>query len=398
METGHDILFFWVARMIMMGLWFTDKPPFHTVYLHGLIRDKYGRKISKTLGNTIDPLDIIAKYGTDPLRFTLITSGTPGNDVNLDTDKVEYNFKFINKIWNITKLVKMNLESDLQTGLPAKSSLDLPARWILSRMTKMIQSVQYLFDIYQYGEAGNQILSFMWDEFAPWYLEMAKHPLYNGTNEQKDATRRVMVAVLDTCLRLLHPYMPFMTEEAWSYIPHTEDALIIAKWPQADESLLDEAAENDMTIVMELVRNIRNIRKDYNVDPAKRIQALIQGGTHTELMQDYAYVFGRLCNVADAKLLDTDAPAPANSAVAVVADVSLYLPLEDMMDLKQECARLNKEKTGLSEQIAKLQDKLGNEGFVAKAPAQVVQKERERLAEYEASVAQINERLAALCG
>lgn len=398
METGHDILFFWVARMIMMGLWFTDKPPFHTVYLHGLIRDKFGRKISKTLGNTIDPLDIIAKYGTDPLRFTLITSGTPGNDVNLDIEKVEYNFKFINKIWNITKLIKMNLEGELQLGLPEKSALDLPSRWILSRMTKMIQSVQYLFDIYQYGEAGNQILSFMWDEFAPWYLEIAKHPLYNGTPEQKEAMRRVMVHVLDTCLRLLHPYMPFMTEEAWKFIPHQEDALIIAKWPVADESFLNETAESDMTILMELVRNIRNIRKDYNVDPAKRIQALIQPGTHSAMMSEYTYVFARLCNVADAKLIEASDSAPANSAVAVVADVSLYLPLEDMMDLKQECARLNKEKITLSEQINKLQEKLGNEGFVAKAPVQVVQKERERLAEYEASVTQINERLAALCG
>ncbi|MEL7436130.1 MAG: class I tRNA ligase family protein, partial [Chloroflexota bacterium] len=173
LETGHDILFFWVARMIMMGLWFTDKPPFHTVYLHGLVRDKEGKKFSKTIGNVIDPLDLTAEYGTDPLRFTLITSGTPGNDINLDVERVDYNARFINKIWNMIKLVNMNLDGELELGLPDKSELDIPSRWLVSRQQKLIQSVQKLFDNYLYGEAGNQILSFMWDEFAPWYLEIA---------------------------------------------------------------------------------------------------------------------------------------------------------------------------------------------------------------------------------
>lgn len=397
METGHDILFFWVARMIMMGLWFTDKAPFHTVYLHGLIRDKLGRKISKTLGNTIDPLDLIAQYGADPLRFTLITGGTPGNDVNLDPAKVEYTYKFINKVWNITKLVNMNLEGDVPLGLPERHALDMPSRWVVSRLNRLIGSVQHLFDVYQYGEAGNQILGFMWEEFAPWYLEIAKHALYNGTEEEKTRTRRVMVHVLDACLRLLHPYMPFMTEVAWRYIPHDGNALIVAAWPQTDETAIDEQAEAEMGFFMGLVRDIRNIRKNYGVDPAKRISALIDSGTHRQLMRDYSYIFARLCNVADVHLLEAGTEAPQNAASAVISDITLYLPLEGMLDIQAECQRLKKEQSSIADTVEKLEAKLNNTGFVDKAPPAVVQKERERLAELRASLAQIQERLQALC-
>lgn len=397
LETGHDILFFWVARMIMMGLWFTDKPPFHTVYLHGLIRDKDGRKISKTLGNTIDPLDLINQYGADPLRFTLVTSGTPGNDVNLDPARVEYNYKFVNKIWNITKLVNMNLDGDLPSGPPPANELDLPSRWIMSRLNALIRRIQYLFDIYQYGEAGNQILSFMWDEFAPWYLEIAKHPLYNGTEAEKIAARRVMVHILDTCLRLLHPYMPFMTEEAWRYIPHDGDALIVASWPTVDEAYVDETAEAEMAIFMELVRGIRTTRLDYKVDPSKRISAMVDPGSQRENIERYAYMFGRLCNVHEVSIMDKGTSTPPNAASIVASDAVVYLPLEGMIDLKAECERLTKEADSLQEQIAKVTAKLSNGDFVNKAPEKVVQRERDRLAELQASATQINERLQELC-
>ncbi|MEL6308352.1 MAG: valine--tRNA ligase, partial [Chloroflexota bacterium] len=336
LETGHDILFFWVARMIMMGLWFTDKPPFHTVYLHGLVRDKEGKKFSKTIGNVIDPLDLTAEYGTDPLRFTLITSGTPGNDINLDVERVDYNARFINKIWNMIKLVNMNLDGELELGLPDKSELDIPSRWLVSRQQKLIQSVQKLFDNYLYGEAGNQILSFMWDEFAPWYLEIAKHNLYGENEAEKTKTRRVMVHVLDTCLRLLHPFMPFMTEEAWKYIPHEGEALIIAKWPESDATLIDEEAESQMMLIMDMIRAVRETRKEYKVDPSNRITALVAPGSQRDLLEKYDYVFGRLCNVATIELLADDAPAPENSASAVVRDSTIYLPLEGMLDVEKE--------------------------------------------------------------
>ncbi|MCA9883299.1 MAG: valine--tRNA ligase [Anaerolineae bacterium] len=397
METGHDILFFWVARMIMMGMWFTDTPPFDTVYLHGLVRDKNGRKFSKSLGNVIDPLLLIDQYGADPLRFTLLTSGTPGNDVNLDEAKVEYTYKFVNKIWNITKLVNMNLDEDLPSGIPHQSELDLPARWIVSRTQKLIKNVQYLFDAYQYGEAGNQILSFMWDEFAPWYLEIAKHPLYNGTPEEKERAQRVMVYVLDTCLRLLHPYMPFMTESAWRYIPHDEEALIVAKWPEANEALIDEAAESEMEIFATLVRDIRNIRTDYKVDPGKRIAALIAPGSRQKALEDYGYIFGRLCNVPEVTILSNGATAPENAASTVVDDITLYLPLEGMLDIEAECARLTKETEKLNDRIDGIAKKLANEGFVSKAPEAVVQRERDNLDQLQTELKQLNERLESLC-
>ena len=398
LETGHDILFFWVARMIMMGLWFTDEPPFHTVYLHGLVRDKTGRKFSKSLGNVVDPLDLADEFGVDPLRFTLITSGTPGNDVNLDTEKVAYNSRFINKIWNITKLVNMNLDGDLETGIPAPDELDLPSKWIVSRLNKLVANVQGLFDNYLYGEAGNQILSFMWDEFAPWYLEIAKHPLYGDDEAAKTQTRRVMVHVLDTCLRLLHPYMPFMTEEAWNYIPHDGDALIIAKWPESDAQYINESAEAQMTLLMDMVRAVRETRTEYKVDPSNRISAIIAPGNQRANLEQYDYVFARLCNVEKVDLLDENAPAPENSASAVVSDTTIYLPLEGMLDIEKECARLKNELQKNAGAIKGTEAKLANDGFVSKAPEHVVQRERDKLAELQAEVAKIEQLLAMLCG
>jgi valyl-tRNA synthetase len=397
LETGHDILFFWVTRMIMMGLWFTDKPPFHTVYLHGLIRDKHGRKYSKSLGNTVDPIELVDQFGADPLRFTLLTSSTPGNDINLDTAKVEFTYKFVNKIWNITRLVHMNLDGDIPAGLPPVEALDLPSRWILSSLNRLLQRVQHLFDIYQYGEAGNQILSFMWDDFAPWYLEIAKHPLYNGTPEEKTQAQQVMVHVLDTCLRLLHPYMPYMTEEAWRYIPHEGETLMLAKWPQADEALISEAAENEMEVFMDLVRGIRNARADYNVDPGRRIKAVIAPGSHRDALGTYDYIFSRLCNVEQADLMEDNASAPEDSASVVIRDVTLYLPLAGLLDIAAECERLNKEREKIQQQITRAEAMLNNEQFVARAPEAVVAKERTQLAELQASLSQIDERISALC-
>ena len=397
METGHDILFFWVARMIMMGLWFTGKPPFHTVYLHGLVRDKNGKKFSKSLGNVIDPLTIVDKLGADPLRFTLVTSGSPGNDVNLDETRVDHTFRFINKVWQITSFINMNLQGDLELGLPANNELDLPARWILSRLQRLIANVQHLFDIYQYGEAGSQILAFMWDEFAPNYLEISKHAMYAGDENQKTATQRVLVAVQDTCLRLLHPFMPFMTEEAWRYIPHDGEAMIIAAWPQADEALIDPASESRMNLLLELVRELRNVRGEYKVDPGQRITALAKARpAAAKDLEKYGFVFSRLCNVAELQLLSAADPAPANSVSIVVSDVTLYLPLAGMLDLEAESQRLENEGIRLTRQIDKTRVMLSNDNFLNKAPAAVVQRERDRLADLESAYTQVAERLSSL--
>ncbi len=397
METGHDILFFWVARMIMMGLWFTDSPPFHTVYLHGLVRDKHGKKFSKSLGNVIDPLTVVDKLGADPLRFTLITSGTPGNDVNLDETRVDHTFRFINKVWQITSFINMNLDGELELGLPPLDELDLPSRWILSRLHHLIANVQHLFDIYQFGEAGSQILSFMWDEFAPFYLEISKHAMYEGDEQDKIAARRVLVSVQDTCLRMLHPFMPFMTEEAWRYIPHAGDALIIAKWPGADAQYLDDEVEARMHLLLEVVREIRNTRGEFRVDPGKRITAVVRQNESSADLISNSYILRRLCNVAELKLLHPEAPAPENAASIVVSDVTLYLPLEGLLDIAAECQRLTDEQHRLQQQLDKTMKMLGNDNFVNKAPPNVVQRERDRLVDLQAAHAQVEERLSALC-
>ena len=397
METGHDILFFWVARMIMMGIWFTDRPPFHTVYLHGLVRDKNGRKFSKTLGNVIDPLTVVDQYGADPLRFALITSGAPGNDVNLDETRVDHAFRFINKIWQIASFVNQNLDGELELGLPPSEELDLPSRWIVSRLHRLTANVQYLFDIYQYGEAGSQILAFIWDELAPCYLEISKHAMYEGDETDKIRTRRTLVHALDICLRLLHPFMPFMTEAAWPYIPHDGQALIIAPWPQADPNLIDDDTEARMSVWLDAARGIRNARNEFKVDPGRRIKALMRDTSKARELFHCAYVLKRLCHVDRLELMTADAPAPENAAAIVAGDLTLYLPLEGMLNIEAECRRLKKEHARLTQQLDQTEKRLGNPNFMSRARPDVVQRERDRLVEIQAARSQIEERLLKLC-
>ncbi len=396
LETGYDILFFWVARMIMMGLWFTDKPPFHTVYLHGLVRDAQGRKISKTLGNTIDPLELMDKYGTDPLRFTLVTSGTPGNDVDLDENRIEGNWRFINKIWQMTNFVTSNIESDPPAGLPPDSELDLPSRWIISRLNTLIQTTQRLFDNHLYGEPGRQMYEFLWSEFADWYIEISKHALYSTDAQEKERALRVLVHVLDTAMRLLHPYMPFLTEEVWQYLPHQGETLMLAAWPQTDPARINPEAEDKMNALMDMVRGIRNARAEYNVEPGRRIQAFIDPGSLRREIEDYGYLFSRLCHIENVDLLDNSA-APDNSASIVVNDTVIYLPLAGMIDLEAECQRLNRELEKLQQAIQRSQNLLENENFVSRAKPDVVERERKNLADLQASSSQISERIQKLC-
>jgi valyl-tRNA synthetase len=403
METGWDILFFWVARMMMFGLWFTDEAPFHTVYLHGLVRDEKGRKFSKTLGNVIDPLVLVDQYGADPLRFTLVTSGTPGQDVNLDTARVENTFKFINKIWNMVSFTRFNLDTnysgELPAGAPPVDQLDLPSQWLLSRLNNMVASVQRLFDSYQYGEAGRQIYEFMWHEFADWYIEFAKYPIYDGTDQERENALRTLVHTLDTTLRLLHPFMPFATEEAWGYLPVDGEALIIASWPEADDTYINTQAEDDMRLIIDLVRGIRNTRDEYNVEPKHKLKALVNPGSHRTLLENYAYIFHRVpnTNVTEMEML-VNGGTPSDEAAAIVAnDVTVYLPLAGMVDVEAECARLNRELEKVQQGIGRSEAMLNNDGFVNNAPEAVIQKERDNLADLQATRVQIEDRINQLC-
>lgn len=404
METGYDILFFWVARMIMTGLEFTGQVPFHTVYLHGLVRDEQGRKMSKTSGNVIDPIDLMEEYGTDALRFTLLTGSTPGNDMNLSVDRIASNRNFSNKIWNATRFVVSNLGTAFQSGGASTwnlSGLSVPDRWILSRLNRLVGEATRLIEDYNFGEAGRQLYEFFWSEFADWYIEVAKIRLYGADARAQNTARRVLVYVLDRILRMLHPYMPFVTEAAWQHLPHEEESLMIASWPEESQGRLDEEAEAQMALIMELVRTIRNIRSEYNVEPAKRIKAYIAAGDNYDLLARHPEIFTSLARLDPAELrlvptlTDTEKPRQAIGQV-ISGGVELYLPLAGMIDLEAEQRRWQQEVAQLEKRIAASKTKLHNDSFVQKAPADVVEKERQKLADMELQAAKIWGRLQEL--
>ncbi len=396
METGYDILFFWVARMIMTGIWFTGKEPFHTVYLHGLVRAGK-EKMSKTKGNVSDPLDITSLYGTDSLRFTLATVSTPGNDMNLSNEKIEAARNFGNKIWQMARFITGNLDDEEPLGPPPRDGLTLPDRWIMSRLNRLIANVQRLFDNYLYGEAGRQIRDFLWDEFADWYIEISKIALYGDDESARRRTRHVLTHVLETTVRLLHPFMPFITEEIWQYLPHEGDALIMARWPESDLSWLDEQAESDMEMLMELIRGIRNVRAEYRVEPGLRIEAIITAPDgRTDVIYEHRSLFERLAGVDKLDVVTGLDTAPEYAATIAVGDVSCYVPLSDLIDLDAERERLNKELAELEAQIARTERLLANQNFVQKAKPEVVERERAKLEDLSARRRTLQERLSVL--
>jgi valyl-tRNA synthetase len=404
METGYDILFFWVARMIMSGLEFTGQAPFHTVYLHGLVRDEQGRKMSKTTGNVIDPLELMDEFGTDALRFTLLTGSTPGNDMNLSLERVAAHRNFCNKIWNATRFVVSNLGMAYQFGGASTwnlSGLTIPDRWILSRLNRLVGDVTRLMDDYNFGEAGRQLYEFFWSEFADWYIEIAKIRLYGTDARAQNTARRVLVFVLDRTLRLLHPFMPFVTEAAWLHLPHEEESLMIATWPGESRDEHDGEAEAQMAILMEIIRTIRNIRSEYNVEPAKYIRATIVAGNNYDLLSRHQEILVTLTRLDSNELHlvhSLDGTRKPRRAVAQVISggIELYLPLAGMIDLIAEQQRWQQEVAQLEKRIAASKTKLHNRDFVEKAPADVVEKERQKLTDLELQAAKIWARLQEL--
>ena len=397
LETAYDILFFWVARMIMMGLKFTGQPPFETVYIHGLIRDAEGRKMSKSSGNALDPVELIDRYGCDALRFTLVTSGTPGNDIKLDEKKVEAARNFANKIWNAARFVVTNLDSTGPVGALSidEAGLTLADRWILSRYHRLVADVDHLMQAYQYGEAGRQIYEFLWGEYCDWFIEIAKLRLYGEDAAAAARARRVLVYVLEGALRLLHPFMPFVTEAIWQQLPHTGEALIIAPWPTA--GALDDAAEAQMALVQEIIRGIRNVRAEYNVEPGRRIAAQISAGQATALLDSQRDLLCALARLDPERL--TIAPAlaaPARVVTVVAGETTTYLPLADLVDLDAERARLSKAIDSLQGAVARSEKTLSNAGFRSKAPPEVVAREEARLAELREQLARLEAQLALL--
>lgn len=409
METGYDIIFFWVARMIMLGMKFTGKIPFKTIYLHGLVRDETGRKMSKSLGNVMDPLDLIRDYGTDALRFSLLTGGTPGNDMKLSITRIESNRNFANKIWNAARFVIMNLaDHDLVLQatddvhartyeLPDSGQLSLPDRWILSRLAQLQNDVTQLIQAYQLGEAGRQLYEFLWNEYCDWYIEAAKVRLYSGTEAEAQQTRQVLAHVLEQSLRLLHPYMPYVTETIWQNFPQmggTSRGLMVSRWPQ-NAGVADVESEEAFTQLQEMVRLIRNARSEYDVAASRRIAAQFSAGSQSGFIQENLALLVSLARLDEEQVvIEEELAAPAQAVTLAQGGVTIYLPLAGLVDLEAEKARIEKEMANIENQISRIQGKLSNAGFTDKAPAEVVERERSRLAEFQAKQTQMAERLA----
>lgn len=391
LETGYDILFFWVARMVFAGQHFTGTLPFHTVYLHGLVRDKHGEKMSKTKGNVVDPRELMAQYGTDALRYTLATGGTPGNDIRLDPRRVEDGRNFITKIWNAARFALAQGLERAPAGPPTPRSL--ADCWLASRLSRTVSDVTRLIDGYQFGEAGRQVHDFFWNEFCDWYLEIAKIQSQEGPEAQA-ATRSLLLAALDTSLRLLHPFIPFVTEEIWQALPRREEALIVSPWPEATPR--DEEAERQMEAVFAAIRFVRNARAELGLDPTRRLPLVaIVSAERETLLQQQATLIGTLARV-DLAVHESLAALPAQALHLALPGIELYLPLEGVVDIQAERERLRAELSRVEGANAGLRSRLGNPQFTDRAPAPVVQKERDRLAEGEELGRTLAERLAVL--
>lgn len=387
--TGYDIITFWVSRMIFSGIEQTDKTPFHTVLIHGLVRDNLGRKMSKSLGNGIDPLEMIDKYGSDALRMNMISSNSPGNDMRFYVERCEAMRNFANKIWNASRYVMMNLSVE-KNQLPDLSQLEISDKWILSRLNQTIAEVTENLDKYELGVAVSKVYDFIWDSYCDWYIELTKTRLYGEDAGSKQTAQQVLLYVLDQFLRLLHPFMPFLTEEIWQAIPHDGDALIIAKWPEYREELSFKAEEAAMESVMNAIRAIRNSRAEMNVPPSKKCSLYIVTSKQA-IFEAGVPFFQKLAYAEDVQVLSADPSNHESMASCITADAKLFMPMNQLVDKEKELARVRKEREKAQQDVARYEGKLSNESFLSRAPEAVVNAEKERFEKVKALLAQLIE-------
>ena len=386
--TGYDIIFFWVSRMIFSGLEHMGEIPFKTVLFHGLVRDAQGRKMSKSLGNGIDPLEVIDQYGADALRFTLATGNTPGNDMRFSDDKVLASRNFANKLWNAARFILMNItDENMKVEVPAE--LTIEDKWVLSKFNKLVKEVTDNLEKFELGIAISKLYDFIWDVFCDWYVELTKTRLWEG-GEQADPARQVLVYLMDGMLKLLHPFMPFITEEIWQAIPHEGETIMVSKWPEYKEELNFSAEELNFEKVMDAIKAVRARRSEMNVPPSKKATLHIETAFEDVFRQGQAF----LERLAWADAVDFSKDFDADSCVQVITDSArVFIPLAQLVDRDKEIARLNKEKDDCEKDIKFLSGKLNNPGFVAKAPEKVIAVEREKLAKAEERMAKILESL-----
>ena len=395
MVTGYDIIFFWVARMIFMGLEFKEEIPFKHVFIHGLVRDSQGRKMSKSLGNGINPLEVIEEYGADALRFTLVTGNTPGNDMRFYMERVEANRNFANKIWNASKFVLMNLEGFDESFVPSAEDYTLADKWILEEYNKTVTNITNNLDKFELGEAASAVYDFIWNTYCDWYIELAKPRLYNKEGgRDRQTVQYLLVSILRHMMELLHPFMPFVTEHIWQHLPHEGESIMVAPWPSTLSMEGFSSAAAHMNVMMDGIKGIRNMRAEMNVPMGKRSEVILVPATEElkgilETHGDYFHTLGWAEKVT---VLSPDAPKPENATVTVVNGLEVYLLLKDLIDADKEKERIAKEQATVLKEIARLEGKLNNQGFLAKAPEAVVAKEKEKLEEYKQKQQALNER------
>lgn len=394
--TGYDIIFFWVARMIFSGLHNMNETPFDTVLIHGIIRDSQGRKMSKSLGNGVDPLEVIDEYGADALRFMLITGNAPGNDIRYYPERVEASRNFANKIWNASRFVMMNLNRDLMDKEKDNKDYSLADKYILSKMNTLVKEVTDNLDKYELGIAVQKVYDFMWTEFCDWYIELVKPVLYGEDNKAKGRVYNVLYTVLTNGLKLLHPVMPFITEEIYTTLT-LEETIVNAAWPKYDEALYNEKAEKDMDYVIEAIKNLRNVRAEMNVPPSRKAKVIcIIGDEAKEAFENGVLYIEKLASASEVEFISSKKEVPENAVSVVVKGGELFMPLLDLVDREKELERLNKEVKKLNGEIERIDKKLSNEGFVAKAPEAVVNGEKAKREKYAEMLKAVEERIAAL--
>lgn len=391
--TGYDIIFFWVARMIFSGMEHMNKEPFRHVLIHGLVRDAQGRKMSKSLGNGVDPLEVIDEFGADALRFTLATGNAPGNDMRFSTERVTASRNFANKIWNASRFVQMNLTIG-ELCVPAASELALEDKWILDKLNRLVSEVTENLDKFELGVAVAKLYDFIWDEFCDWYIELVKPRLYDTENPTNKTAQQVLSYVLSNTLKLLHPFMPFITEEIWLSLPHEGESIVIANWPIADDALSFPAEAAQMEMMKGALKAVRNKRAEMNIPPSKKAAMFIVTD-HTELFQNGAVFFQKLASASDVTVLKDKSSVGENTVAVIVDGAQIYIPLGELVDFEKELKRLEEEKKHLLGEIKRVEGKLSNKGFVDKAPARVVEEEKAKGEKYREMLQKVEESLSA---
>ncbi len=396
--TGFDIIFFWVARMVLMGMYNMEAEPFKTVYIHGLVRDKEGHKMSKTKGNVVDPLDMIAKYGTDALRFSLAIQTTPGSDIKFDESRVEGYKHFANKIWNASRYILMNLPENFQVKDPLKTDLKTEDKWILATLNETVKTVREGLDTFNYSKSAQALYDFFWDQFCDWYIEFTKERIYKGSQQDKETALNTLVYVLDKALKLLHPFMPYITEEIWDYLP-TKDkkSISLAEFPKYQENLKAfETVRQQIEHVKEIITAIRNFRNMLEIPPKVRLKAFYQGDSLTNaLIEEFK---GKILSLAKLETLEPTQERPQNSLAIPIKGGKIFISIEGVINIAETLAAQRKKKEKLLKELKRVEAKLNNPKFLERAPKAVVEKERRIYEELKLQLERINSIISLLEG